>query len=315
MAINLKKKSYLHKINPSPINRRWQSPYLWGKKGEDFPNIFIILCFLIISSSYSAINDPFPMGYSMVNFGTILQGNRTSGRQPWIPACFAKDSALFSLSSAYVNYYAAMDNLEDKDFRQAAIGFWLNLKKLSIKSSGTFFNALGIYEEQKGFLSIGTSITGFVNISAELEAYRAGLIDNKEESETVVSTGISLWVPWSFASASLSCKNITIENAAHPGFRQPFSISLGIHTMPHRFGSQGVVIIIEPENKTDIRLCIGEEFFIHKTVAISGAVSSKPLMVSFGVTFALPSFGVNSAFVFHPVLGWSQGVGMEYVKR
>lgn len=265
--------------------------------------------------SHSAINDPFPMGYSMVNFGTIIQGNRISGRQPWTPACFAKDSSLFSLSSAYVNYYDAMDNLEDEDFRQAAIGFWLNLKKVGIKGSGTFFNALGIYEEQKGFLSIGTSITKFINISAELEAYRAGLIDNKEESETLVSTGISLWVPWSFASASLSCRNITVENAAHPGFRQPFSISLGIHTMPHRFGSQGVLIIIEPENKTDIRLCIGQELFIHRTVALSVAVSSKPLMVSFGVTFSLPSFGVSSAFVYHPVLGWSQGVGMEYVKR
>ena len=280
-----------------------------------FLNFIIILLFICIIPSQAAINDPFPMGYSMLNFGTIIQGNRISGRQPWIPACFAQDTSFFSLSSAYVNFYDAMDNLQEEDFRQAAVGFWLNLKRVGIKGSGTFFNALGIYEEQKGFLSIGTSITKFINISAELEAYRAGLKDNKEESETLVSTGFSLWVPWSFASASLSLRNITVENASQAGFRQPFSISLGMHSMPHRFGSQGVLIIIEPEDKTDIRLCIGQELFIHKTVGLNVAVSSKPLMASFGVTFNFPSFGVCPAFVYHPVLGWSQGVGMEYVKR
>ncbi len=274
---------------------------------------FLVL-FIVVSPAYSALNDPFPMGYSMLNFGTIIQGSRTSGRQSWIPACFAKDSALFSLSSAYVNYYAAMDNLKSDDFRQAAVGFWLNLKRVGIKGSGTFFNALGIYEERKGFLSIGTSIGPYVNISAELEAFRIGLIDNKDESETLVSTGLSCWIPWSFASASLCAKNITLENADHPGFRQPFTLTLGVHTMPHRFGSQGVLLTYEPENDNDIRLCIGQEFSLHKNFAVSAAVSTKPLMVSFGISFNLQMGGFYSSFVHHPVLGWSQGVGMEYVK-
>lgn len=292
------KSTYLYTVSKAPLCLR-----------------IILLCLIWNVPSNAALNDPFPMGYSMVNFGTILQGNRISGRQSWLPACFAKDTVLFSLSSAYVNYYDAMDNLEDKDFRQAAIGFWLNLKKAGIKGSGTFFNALGIYCEQKGFLSISTSIIPHINISAELEAYRAGLINDKEESETVASTGISLWIPWSFASASLSCRNINIKDAAHPGFKQPITLSFGIHTMPHRFGSQGVIIIVEPENKTDIRLFIGEEYFIHRTVALSAAVSSKPLMVSFGITFSLPIYGLYTSFVHHPMLGWSQGIGMEYVKR
>ncbi len=272
-----------------------------------------LLSFALTLPSHAALNDPFPMGYSMLNFGTILQGNRMSGRQPWVPACFAKDTVLLSLSSAYVNFYDAMDNLTSNDFRQVAIGFWLNIKKVGIKGSGTFFNALGVYEEQKGFLSIGTSIGPYVNISVELEAYRAGLTNFSDEFETLVSTGISLWVPWSFASASLSCENITLEDATFPGFKQPFTLSFGIHTMPHRFGSQGVLIILDPKNSTDLRLCIGEEFFIHKTVALNAAVSSKPLMVSFGITFNMPVYGVYSGFVHHPVLGWSQGVGMEYV--
>lgn len=271
--------------------------------------------FLTMKPVIAALNDPFPMGYSMLNFGTIIHGSDLSGRQPWLPACFAKDSSLFSLSSAYVNYYAAMDNLQDQDFRQAVIGFRINAKRVGIKGAGTFFNALGIYEEQKGFLSVGTSIGRFIHLSAELEAFRAGLVEDKDESETLVSMGLSLWIPWSFASASFSCKNITLENASQPGFKQPVSLTFGIHTMPHRFGAQGVVITLEPENTTDIQLCIGQEFYIHKMVALNAAISSKPLMVSLGISFTLPMCGVYTGFVHHPILGWSQGVGMEYVKN
>jgi len=275
----------------------------------------LFFCLIIPVLCFGLMNEPFPTGYSMINFGTILQGNRISGRQPWTPACFAKDSARFSLSSAYINYYDDMDNLEERNMRQAAIGMWFNVRRVDIKCSGLFFNALGIYGEQKGFFSVGYSIARFLHISAEVEALRAGLLDYSDESETMLCAGASVWAPWSFASASFSIKNITIQDASVSGFRQPISMVFGIHTMPHRVGSQGVVIIVEPENEAKIRFCIGEEFSIHKTVAISAALSSQPLMLSFGLTFNLPFFSMYSAFVQHPVLGWSQGVGMEWVKR
>jgi hypothetical protein len=277
--------------------------------------IITLLVFSIPAVLTAATNEPFPAGYSMANFGTILHGNRISGRQPWTPACFAKDTAKFSLSSSYINYYDAMDNLESSDFRQASLGGWINLKKVSIKGSGIFFNALGIYYEHKGYLSIGTSVIPYVNVSVELEAIKAGLVDDHDEYETLVSTGLSAWVPWSFASASFTCRNITVEDAAHPGFRQPVALCFGIHTMPHRLGSQGILLTLEPESKTEIRLCIGEEFYVHRTIGLCFAVSTKPLMVSFGIKFGLPTYGVYTAFVNHPVLGWSQGIGMEYIKR
>lgn len=264
---------------------------------------------------FAASNEPFPAGISMASFGTILQGNRMSGRQPWTPACFAKDTTLFSLSSSYVNYYDAMNNLESSDFRQASLGAWVNLKKLSFKASGIFFNALGIYYENRGYVSVGTSVIPYVNFSVELEAMKAGLYDNANENETLVSTGVSLWVPWSFASASLTCKNIILEDAAHSGFKQPLAICLGLHTMPHRLGSQGILLTIEPEHKTEISLCIGEEFYIHRTIGLSFAVSTRPLMIGLGISFCMPTYGLYTAFVNHPILGWSQGVGMEYVKR
>ena len=108
-------------------------------------NIFFLLSGI---PARAALNDPFPTGYSQLNFGTILQSGCISGRQPWIPACFTYDTTIrFSLSSAYVNYYDAMDNLSSSDFRQAAVGFLLPFKGIHFKGAGIFFNALGIYGE------------------------------------------------------------------------------------------------------------------------------------------------------------------------
>jgi hypothetical protein len=273
--------------------------------------LFQLIFSLIINA---AQNEPFPAGYSMLNFGTIIQENSISGRQSWIPASFAEDTILFSLSSAYTNFYSAMDNLRDKDFHQVVLGFWININKIDVKGSGTLFNALGIYRENKGFLSAGTSIIPFLKFSLEFELYTIGLTRNNNESVNLSAGGLSLWIPLKFIPVSISLKNIYFTDESQPGLKQPFSISLGLHTISHRFGSQGVLITCKPKADGKINLYIGEELFIHPKVSINFAVSTKPLMISFGIYFTLNGNGFYSSFVHHPVLGWSQGLGMEYVK-
>lgn len=268
-----------------------------------------------VSIVHGALNDPFPIGYSMLNFGTIVNGNRISGRQPWIPAGFVKDTNLFWLAAAYVNYYAAMDNLADRDFRQAGFGLGFNRKKVCVKGAVILFNALGIYYEQKGYISFGVSAIPHLNASLEFEGYRLGLYTASKEYETMVYGGVSVWSPWRYASVSLTCRNIAIKHAAAGGIGQPVSVSLGIHTMPHRFGAQGVVVTVLPEKKELYQLCIGQDITVYRNLSMQAAVSARPFMASFGISFNLPAYGVYSALVYHPVLGWSQGVGMEYVKR
>lgn len=275
---------------------------------------FLLSLLMFQRISIAAMNEPFPMGYSMLNFGTILQKNSISGRQSWIPAGFAEDTILFSLSSAYTNFYSAMDNLRDKDFHQFALGFLLNIKKIDVKGCGIFFNALGIYQENKGFLSVGTSIIPYVKFSIEVEFYHIGLTRNNKASENLFTGGLSFWLPLKYISLSLSSKNIYFTDASQYGFKQPFSLSLGLHTNSHRFGAQGILMTIKPKTDGKISMYIGEELLIHPNVAINFAVSCKPLMLSFGISFALRDHGVYSSFVHHPVLGWSQGIGMEYVR-
>lgn len=263
-----------------------------------------------------ALNDPFPMGYSMLNFGAIIQSNSIAGRQPWIPASQSFDTTIrFSIASSYVNYYDAMDNLSSSDFRQAAVGFYLPLKRVTIKGAGIFFNALGLYEERMGQLSFAALLCRRLQIGAEMNASRASLYHNSRESETLMNAGFSLRIPWHYVSATLGCKNITVEDASQPGFDPPLTVTLGLHTIAHRLGAQGITLSLQPQDSLVFSFCIGEEFFIHKNIAITAGLCSKPLMVGFGFSIDMPAGGVYTGMVYHPALGWSQGIGMEYVKR
>jgi hypothetical protein len=268
-----------------------------------------------ISISTGALDDPFPMGHAMLNMGTIIKGNEISAREPWLSAGFVKDSMLFWMSAAFVNYYAAMDNLSEKDFRQAALGLGFNRKWLCVKGSAVLFNALGIYYEWKGFFSFGISAIPHCNISLDMEGYRVGLYTAEQDHQSMVCGGISLWSQWKYAAASLGFKNIPLMDATIAGVRNPFTISFGMHTMPHRFGSQGVMLTMIPSTRTLYRFSIGEEMMLFRTVSISVAVAAEPLMISLGICFSLPRYTAYSGLVYHPLLGWSQGLGMEVVRR
>jgi len=271
--------------------------------------IAIALC---ITGTNGALNDPFPLGYSMQNFSTIMWENGISGRQPWIAAAFCRDTVIFGVSATAIDYYDPMDNLEGSSIRQAAFGAWYIYKKLVVKAAYQHFNALDIYREQKGFLSLGTWAVPYVSISAELAGYRAGLIHDDNERENIALGGITVWVPWSFASASVACSNILLKDARRPGFAPPFLLHAGIYTAPHRFGAQGVKVEIEPGTYTQIRFFAGEEYWIKNIFGLSIALSTNPLMVSFGATINIKSYSAYASFVHHPVLGWSKGAGAEY---
>jgi hypothetical protein len=273
----------------------------------------IIFYFSMTVPSIAALNDPFPMGYAMSTFGTIVWSNGLSGRQPWTPAAFAADSSRWSLASAFIDYYAEMDNLPGEHFRQSAIGGRLAIGGIRIKASYLNFNALNVYFERKGFLSIGTAGIPHVNLSLELEGAQAGLRTSLAERESMAEAGVSLWIPWSFASVSLRCNHIPVKKASAEGLSQPPTVLVGLHTAPHRFGSQGALFEIVPGAHTRIRFQLGMEYWIHAMCGINAGLCTEPLMFGIGVIFKLPASGYYAGLVHHPVLGWSKGIGMEYV--
>jgi hypothetical protein len=269
---------------------------------------------LIAAHVPAALNDPFPPGYAMESFGTIVTAGGVAGRQPWEPACLLLDSARFGLAACGVDYFDDMDTFTQREIRQGAAGGWLRPAPfLSIKIAYTHFGALDMYFEQKGFLSAATPAIPFVHLSVELSGYRAGLVSDRGEREALATAGVSLWVPWSFASVFLSCRDVVLEDAGKPGFAPPTTIVVGLHTAAHRFGAHGVRLLIEPGEETRFGLYVGQELRLHPTLALAAGFAAEPLMFSLGLTFVLPVFSAQTALVHHPVLGWSRGLGLEYI--
>lgn len=286
-------------------------PAAFRSHREPSPWLPLILL-VLLTGAHAAFEEPFPLGHAMQHFGAILSRGSPATRQAWLPACFLQDSARFGFSFGCVNYYAAMDNLRGRDFRRAAGGAWVGSRRWMFKGAVMFLDALGVYYEQTGFVSAGARALWNLHTSFEFYGYRAGLSANPDESETVACAGLSAWVPWTFASASFSWKNIVIKRAHGRGFDPPMTLGVGMHTAPHKFGAQGVLVVVVPDDDLRIRFLFGQEIRLCRTVFLSGGLATSPIMASMGISFWFPATGIASALVNHPLLGWSQGFGMDW---
>jgi hypothetical protein len=291
-----------------------EMPYLLHQKQQWRFVMGGIAVLAVTFCCHAAIDDPFPCGYSMGNFGAILWPRGISGRQPWTPSASLAYSKGFGFSVAGVDYYDDMDNLSGQNIRQACAGGWLAAKKVTVKAAYVHFAAFGLYMEQKGSLSVGTTAIPFISAGMEISGYRAGLIKERDERQTIATIGASLLCSRKYASISLSVCDITVKQAGVKGLTPPFTVKTGIHTMPHKFGAQGVSLSIEPGDQLQIRFYAAEEYWIGNTIGLGAALSVNPVMAGFSCTVAIKRASVFCSLVHHPVLGWSKGAGGEWSK-
>jgi hypothetical protein len=264
---------------------------------------------------HGASREPFPLGYSMANAGTIVQQQGISGREAFTPACFYSDSFRYGVSCAGVDYFDPMDNMESSHIAQAAIGGMYSLGGFTAKAYGSHFDALGVYFEQEGQVSFGTTKIPFVNPSVEVCGYRAGLYQGIDPVQTRADLVVSAFVPFRYAAISLSCSHIPLKNAAILGYSAPLSLSAGVHTTANSLGSQGILCEAASDGPWRFRVSIGEEYWVLGKVAISAGFVTDPVIVSFGVTVAWKGAGVSAGFTDHPVLGWSKGLAIDWAGK
>ena len=276
----------------------------------------IILMVLVVAIFvFPASREPFPIGYSMASFGTILQQKGISGREPFTPACFYADTFRYGVSVAGVDYFDAMDNMESSHLVQVGLGGFCSIKGFTAKLSYAHFDALRMYFEQEGRLSFGTTRIPFVNPSVELSGYRAGLYHGGEPAQTRIDAGISALVPFRIAAVSLSCIHIPLKNAASEGYSAPLAIRAGVHTTANALGSQGILCEAQNDGLWRFRVSLGEEYWLASRLALAAAFTTNPVMISFGITVVWRGAAVSAGFVEHPVLGWSKGLAVDWAGR
>jgi hypothetical protein len=292
----------------------FRRPLKNGRCDERTFFVFLMAMLLFPGRSDAGINDPFAVGYSMGTNGAIIQAIGPSGRQPWNPACFFGDTLRFGASVCGIDYYDAMDNLESSHLVQVIAGAWYARKRFILKASYAHFNALNLYGEQQGYLSLGMRVCKAIAGSVEVTANRLGLLGEIAEKEKFVNAGVSVFISGESTAFSLSCGRFPIQHALSPGAMPPMGIDIGIHTTVHSFGAQGVVCSITKEATYVFRFSLGESYCIGDHCALCGAVSTNPFLLHAGITFSGDRGGVALAFVNHPVLGWSKGLTLDYAR-
>jgi hypothetical protein len=273
---------------------------------------------VVVSATFvfPASREPFPLGYSMANGGTIIQQKGISGREPFTPACFYADTFRYGVSVAGVDYYDAMDNMQSSHMYQAGLGGFCSIKGFTAKLSLTHFDALRVYFEQEGRLSFGTTLIPFVNPSIEVSGYLAGPYDNNAGPvRTCVDMGVSMMAPFRLAAVSLSCSHIPLKTGGAEGYGSPLTVRAGVHTTANALGGQGMVCEIQNDGLWRFRLSIGEEYWLMNRVALAAAFTTNPVVISFGVIVAWKAAAISAGFVEHPVLGWSKGLAVDWAGK
>lgn len=257
---------------------------------------------------------PFPCGYGMGSLGTIAWDGGPAGRQPWTPAALLRDTLRWGVGVSGIDYYDDMDNRGDADIRHANGGGWFHGQWAAAKVAVEHFDALDVYFEQLVRVSVGVTVRQVLSVSLEATGMRAGLYACRDERETVVTCGATLWYQRRHVAFMAQVTGITLEDAGHPGFAPDPVVRVGVHTARHRFGALGAVAQVCIREEPVLRVSVGHEYWIHPVFGFTLALTTEPFMWSCGVLFQLRRCGTSVSFVHHPVLGWSKGVAFDYAR-
>ena len=247
--------------------------------------------------------------------GAVINGNGATGREPWTSASVCGDSSGYGFSISGVSYYGSLNGISGPDgTTQAFGGGWYAGKHFIGKVSIADLNALNVYYEQTGFISLGTDGVPFMRLSIEATGYNTGVRIPGTVAHTIAEAGVSAWVPWSWAAFSFRLEHFVIEHGDVEGAEAPVALRFGIHTLHNRFGGQGAMVTITPGEPSPVCFTVGEEYRFAPGVAFNAAFSNNPVFISFGVAFQFGRSDFSVALVNHERLGWSQGFAAGYNK-
>lgn len=251
----------------------------------------------------------------MTTLGSVVWSDGLTGRQPWEPAATLSDSVRFGLAVAGIDFFDGMDNYSQRRIRQASIGGWYHGRYVTVKGSYAYFDALDAYFEQTGSVSVGVRVFRGVSASIEMRGVQAGLYGQKQERESIVECGATVWVPWRLVACQIRLDHVKLEGASVDGLGAEPVVRIGLHTRRQRWVALGALAEVIITDKPRVRFTLGEEFWIHPRVGIGAGLCTDPFMIGAGISLIWRTYGSSVALVHHPQLGWSRGLALDKVWR
>ena len=276
-------------------------------------HVFIsAFCIIISALSFTeaGVRDPFPVGFSMASQGSLIETQGVSGREPWGAAAFYRDTLPWGVAFSAVSYHGAAGA---GGVSQYAGGGFVTFGGIVCKASIKQLDAMGVYYEQTAFFSTGSSYR-FLSFSVEAQSHRIGLKGNSSDIRTMSALGAALHAQSRRVSAGAAAEGLTVFSSGSRDVDQPLSFSGRICTVRNRYGSQGAMVKITPDNDKPVRFILAQEYRISPNFAICASLGSNPTMIGFGLIIdrhKQPLSG-SAAVVNHPLLGWSRGFSADY---
>jgi len=269
--------------------------------------VVLILALMIPLISNAAARDPFPLGYSMMSQGALVETEGVSARQPWTPAAHYRDSLHRGVSAALISYHGG------GSAAQYAVGGFGQFGPVTCKGALALLNVMGLYYEQTAAFSAG-SRWRFLSYSLEASNYRTGLTVSYADRRSMTSAGATLYAVSRIVSAGVTAEGLTLLSSGLRDADPSPIISLHICTIRNRYGSQGAMIKFTPNDDAPMRFVFAHEYRIGKMFALSASIASNPTMIGFGLTVDKNPLNAAAAVVNHPQLGWSKGMSVDYAR-
>jgi len=259
----------------------------------------LLLFMLLAKTSWGAFET------SGIDARSSALGNATSALSLGAVCSFLNPAGLAELDRAE-SFLSYSNQFGLSELSQEAIGVGLNIKRVGLAVGLANFGKADFYQEQRVNLSAGKEIISGVDLGITASY----LILKAEGYETQNAVALDLGFQWEKSKFKIGgmVKNVNQPEIGGDVVLRNYNLGVLYRALPEVNLSAG--LYYDTDFKEQVQL--GQELNLSENFALRAGFQTEPNRYSFGAGFFWKKMEIDYAFVNHPELGGSHGVGMRF---
>ena len=232
-------------------------------------------------------------------------GNATSALSLGAACSFLNPAGLAKLDQAE-SFLSYSNQFGLSELSQEALGIGFNFKKVGLAVGLANFGKADFYQEQRVNLSAGKEIVSGIDFGVTASY----LMLKAEGYETQNAVALDLGFEWEMSKFKFGgvAKNVNQPEIGGDVVLRNYNFGILYRALPEVNLSAG--LYYDTDFKEQIQL--GQELNLSDNFALRAGFQTEPNRYSFGAGFFWKRMEIDYAFVNHPELGGSHGVGMRF---
>ena len=254
---------------------------------------------LLVKTSWGAFET------SGIDARSSALGNATNSLSRGAVSSFLNPAGLAELDQAE-SFLSYSNQFGLSELSQEAVGIGFNLKRVGLAVGLANFGKANFYQEQRVNLSAGKEIVSGVNLGITLNY----LILKAEGYENQNAAALDLGFQWEKSKFRLGgvVKNVNQPQIGGDVVLRNYNFGVLYKALPEVNLSAG--LYYDTDFKEQVQL--GQELNLSDNFALRAGFQTEPNRYSFGAGFLWSKIEIDYAYVNHPELGGSHGVGMKF---